>query len=176
MLLRPGPYICAEWEMGGLPAWLLDSDTVGTRPQPNPKRCSLNTTRVGSRMPARLRACAGVDLMGKLRTNDPTFLKYTRLYWKELFKRLRRQFIDKGGPILMVQIENEFGFWNAGGRTAYLEVRSLPHSGPRISAACLVHHRDASRSSVSTCGVYFTGAEYSPHGRQGPVEAGSLQQ
>ncbi|NXI43342.1 BGAL galactosidase, partial [Galbula dea] len=23
VILRPGPYICAEWEMGGLPAWLL---------------------------------------------------------------------------------------------------------------------------------------------------------
>ncbi|MET0210461.1 MAG: beta-galactosidase, partial [Burkholderiaceae bacterium] len=23
VILRPGPYICAEWEFGGLPAWLL---------------------------------------------------------------------------------------------------------------------------------------------------------
>lgn len=35
VLLRPGPYICAEWEMGGLPAWLLDRRAVGViRPCP----------------------------------------------------------------------------------------------------------------------------------------------
>jgi beta-galactosidase GanA len=29
VLLRPGPYICAEWDLGGLPAWLLDSHVTG---------------------------------------------------------------------------------------------------------------------------------------------------
>jgi beta-galactosidase len=29
VLLRPGPYICAEWDLGGLPAWLLDSSVTG---------------------------------------------------------------------------------------------------------------------------------------------------
>lgn len=29
VLLRPGPFICAEWEMGGFPAWLLDPQIVG---------------------------------------------------------------------------------------------------------------------------------------------------
>jgi beta-galactosidase GanA len=29
VLLRPGPYICAEWEFGGLPAWLLDPRVSG---------------------------------------------------------------------------------------------------------------------------------------------------
>ena len=23
VIVRPGPYVCAEWEMGGLPWWLL---------------------------------------------------------------------------------------------------------------------------------------------------------
>ena len=31
VLLRSGPYICAEWEAGGLPAWLLDSNVTGAR-------------------------------------------------------------------------------------------------------------------------------------------------
>lgn len=29
VLLRPGPYICAEWEFGGLPAWLLRTRPSG---------------------------------------------------------------------------------------------------------------------------------------------------
>uniref|UniRef100_A0A665WVG0 Beta-galactosidase-like n=1 Tax=Echeneis naucrates TaxID=173247 RepID=A0A665WVG0_ECHNA len=28
VILRPGPYICAEWEMGGLPAWLLQKPNI----------------------------------------------------------------------------------------------------------------------------------------------------
>ena len=29
VLLRPGPYICAEWDFGGFPAWLLDPRVTG---------------------------------------------------------------------------------------------------------------------------------------------------
>nr|KAF6353283.1 galactosidase beta 1 like [Pipistrellus kuhlii] len=31
VILRPGPYICAEWEMGGLPAWLLRKPNIHLR-------------------------------------------------------------------------------------------------------------------------------------------------
>ena len=31
VILRPGPYICAEWEMGGLPAWLLNYKDMTVR-------------------------------------------------------------------------------------------------------------------------------------------------
>ncbi|XP_026273151.1 beta-galactosidase-1-like protein 2 isoform X2 [Frankliniella occidentalis] len=30
-ILRPGPYICAEWEFGGLPSWLLKDPTIKVR-------------------------------------------------------------------------------------------------------------------------------------------------
>lgn len=33
VILRPGPYTCAEWEMGGLPWWLLKNPTVRLRSQ-----------------------------------------------------------------------------------------------------------------------------------------------
>jgi hypothetical protein len=33
VLLRPGPYVCAEWALGGLPAWLLDPSITGSSPQ-----------------------------------------------------------------------------------------------------------------------------------------------
>ena len=31
VILRPSPYICAEWEFGGLPAWLLAEDGMKLR-------------------------------------------------------------------------------------------------------------------------------------------------
>ena len=74
VILRPGPYIDAERDMGGLPSWLL---------QLNP------------------------DV--KLRTNDPKFMKYVERWFKVLFDKLKKYTIGLGGPIIMVQIENEYG-------------------------------------------------------------------
>lgn len=31
VILRPGPYICAEWDFGGLPAWLLKYENMALR-------------------------------------------------------------------------------------------------------------------------------------------------
>ena len=73
VILRPGPYVCAEWEYGGYPWWL----------QNNP------------------------DL--KIRTNNPAFLDSCRNYLEHLHARLDGLFASQGGPIIMVQAENEFG-------------------------------------------------------------------
>jgi beta-galactosidase len=75
VILRPGPYACAEWEMGGLPWWLLKDPSV------------------------------------KLRTRDARYLDAVRRYMKEVGRVLGPQQITKGGPILMVQVENEYGFY-----------------------------------------------------------------
>jgi beta-galactosidase len=72
VLLRPGPYSCAEWEMGGLPWWLLKKET-------------------------------------KLRTGDPSFLVPATRYLKEVARVLGPLQVTKGGPILMAQVENEYG-------------------------------------------------------------------
>jgi beta-galactosidase len=82
VLLRPGPYVCAEWEMGGLPWWLLKKPDVA------------------------------------LRTRDPEYLAASRAWLKEVGRVLGPQQITHGGPILMVQVENEYGFY--GDDTAYL--------------------------------------------------------
>ena len=42
VILRPGPYICSEWDLGGLPAWLLADPSivlraVATRSFSNPR-------------------------------------------------------------------------------------------------------------------------------------------
>ena len=73
VILRPGPYICAEWEMGGLPAWLLRYKDMDIR-------CS-----------------------------DAVFLSKVERYFKELLRRIVPKLCTHGGPILMMQIENEYG-------------------------------------------------------------------
>ena len=76
VILRPGPYACAEWEMGGLPWWLLK--------QP------------GDRF---------------LRTRDARFVQPARRWMAEVGRVLAPLQVTQGGPILMVQVENEYGFF-----------------------------------------------------------------
>ncbi len=73
IMLRPGPYVCSEWEMGGLPWWLLKKEDI------------------------------------KLRTNDPYFLERTKLFMNEIGKQLADLQVTRGGNIIMVQVENEYG-------------------------------------------------------------------
>lgn len=73
VIVRPGPYVCAEWEMGGLPWWLLKKDDIG------------------------------------LRVQDPYYMERTRLFMNEVGKQLSDLQISKGGNIIMVQVENEYG-------------------------------------------------------------------
>lgn len=73
VLLRPGPYSCAEWEMGGLPWWLTQRDRIA------------------------------------LRSTDPAFLEPATRFLQEVGRVLGPYQVTQGGPILMVQVENEYG-------------------------------------------------------------------
>ena len=73
VILRPGPYVCAEWEMGGLPWWLLKKKDI------------------------------------KLRENDPYFLERVDMFQKAVAEQVGDLTIANGGPIIMVQVENEYG-------------------------------------------------------------------
>ena len=73
VILRPGPYVCAEWEFGGYPWWLQNVE--------------------------------GMDI----RRDNQAFLYYTDLYVKRLYQEVGDLQITSGGPIIMVQAENEFG-------------------------------------------------------------------
>ncbi len=75
VILRPSPYICAEWEFGGLPAWLLAEDGM------------------------------------KLRVNYGPFLKHVYEYYDVLLKKIAAYQINFGGPVILMQIENEYGYY-----------------------------------------------------------------
>ncbi len=77
VILRPGPYVCAEWEFGGYP-WFLQN-------VPNMV----------------------------IRGNNKEYLAATKAYFTELYKQVAALQITKGGPIIMVQGENEFGSYVA---------------------------------------------------------------
>jgi beta-galactosidase len=73
VILRPGPYVCAEWDFGGYPAYLLRNPAV------------------------------------TVRGNDPRYLKAAQRYVRALAEQVRPLLVTHGGPILMVQVENEYG-------------------------------------------------------------------
>jgi len=76
-IVRPGPYICAEWTNGGLPYWLFADGTVGVR------------------------------------RDEPGFLAAVQGYLEHLAPVLVPRQIDHGGPIVLVQVENEYGAYGS---------------------------------------------------------------
>lgn len=73
VILRPGPYICSEWDLGGLPSWLLRDPNM------------------------------------KLRTTYPGFTEAVNSFFNQLIKKVVPHQYSKGGPIIAVQVENEYG-------------------------------------------------------------------
>ena len=76
VIVRPGPYVCAEWEMGGLPWWLLKKKDI------------------------------------RLREPDPYFMSCVDRFEKHVAEQLAPLTIQRGGPIIMVQVENEYGSYD----------------------------------------------------------------
>ena len=76
-IVRPGPYICAEWTNGGLPAWLFRDGTTG------------------------------------IRRDDPAFIAAVDTYVTQLAPVITARQISHGGPIILVQVENEYGAYGA---------------------------------------------------------------
>ena len=73
VIVRPGPYVCAEWEMGGLPWWLLKKKDI------------------------------------KLRERDSYFMERVKIFEEKVGEQLKPLTIQNGGPIIMIQVENEYG-------------------------------------------------------------------
>jgi beta-galactosidase len=72
-IVRPGPYICAEWDNGGLPGWLFADPAVGVR------------------------------------RNEPLYMAAVAEYFEQLLPIVASRQIDRDGPVILVQIENEYG-------------------------------------------------------------------
>lgn len=83
VIIRPGPYICAEWDFGGLPPWLLRFASMS------------------------LRCC------------DPAYLAAVDEWFDALMPRIVPLLASRGGPVVAVQVENEYGSY--GSDHAYLE-------------------------------------------------------
>lgn len=77
VILRPGPYVCAEWDFGGLPSYLLKSPAIAVR------------------------------------SNDPRYLAAAERYVNAMANQVRPLLVTHGGPVLMVQVENEYGSFGA---------------------------------------------------------------
>ncbi len=74
MIVRPGPYVCAEWERGGFPSWIA-----------------------AKRFP--------------LRSNDPASIQTSQHWFSAVLPIIQKNQVVVGGPIIMVQVENEYDYW-----------------------------------------------------------------
>lgn len=92
VIVRPGPYVCSEWDFGGLPSWLLKDRSV------------------------------------KVRCMDSVYMRAAARYLLRVGRELAPLQISRGGPLIMVQVENEYGSY--GNDRAYLRsVDSLLRQG-----------------------------------------------
>lgn len=73
IIVRPSPYICAEWDFGGLPAWLLADPSM------------------------------------RIRSQHPGYLQAVKEYYHVLLPKLAPYQVTRGGRLLLVQVENEYG-------------------------------------------------------------------
>ena len=115
VILRAGPYICAEWDMGGLPSWLLREKSIA------------------------------------LRTSDPTYLAYVDKWMSVLLPKMNPLLYENGGPIITVQVENEYGSYYACDKDylKHLEETFRKHLGPNV----VLFTTDGASDSYLKCGT-----------------------
>ena len=82
-IVRPGPYICSEWEFGGLPWWLQTDESL------------------------------------EIRCMNKAYIKHFDRYLDRMCDEIRPLLVTNGGNVIMVQCENEYGYY--GDDKQYLE-------------------------------------------------------
>jgi hypothetical protein len=126
-IVRPSPYICAEWDNGGLPLWLQNKTDVALR-------------------------CA-----------SPVLLAHVRRWSDVLLPQLAERQVTRGGPILMVQIENEYGYFEHAQEREYLEFlrTDLVEHGIEVPLfTCDLPGRGMRLSGVPTCANFGSNAAH----------------
>ncbi|XP_078656010.1 beta-galactosidase-like isoform X3 [Branchiostoma floridae x Branchiostoma belcheri] len=128
VILRPGPYICAEWDMGGLPSWLMKD----------------NSSIV-------------------LRSSDPAYLDPVDTYMAQLLPRIKPYLYNNGGPIITVQVENEYGSFYTCDYDYLRHLRELfiQHLGPDV----VLFTTDGWWDGVLKCGTIdglYTTVDFGP--------------
>tara|TARA_R110002051_G_scaffold80954_3_gene144995 strand:- start:11511 stop:13298 length:1788 start_codon:yes stop_codon:yes gene_type:complete len=121
-IVRPGPYICAEWHNGGLPVWLTSMPDIG------------------------------------LRRSEPRYLAEVTRYLSHVYETVAPRQISRGGPVIMVQIENEYGAY--GNDKEYLAelVRLTRESGIDAVLTTVDQPTDQMLSDGSLPGIHLTGS------------------
>lgn len=75
VIVRPGPYICAEWEFGGLPWWIQCDEEI------------------------------------EIRCMNKAYIKHFDRYLDVLLAKIKPLLATNGGPVFMLQCENEYGYY-----------------------------------------------------------------
>ena len=121
-IVRPGPYICAEWDNGGLPAWLFRDPEVG------------------------------------IRRSEPHYLEAVSAYLRRVYGIVAPRQVDAGGPVILVQIENEYGAY--GSDKAYLAelVRVTREAGISVPLTTIDQPTPQMLADGSLPGLHLTGS------------------
>lgn len=135
-IVRPGPYICAEWHNGGLPEWLTGQPGI------------------------------------QLRRSNPEFLDAVREYLDHVYRIVAPRQVTHGGPVLLVQIENEYGAY--GNDKDYLAelVRMTRDAGIDVPLTTVDQPTPHMLANGSLPGVHVTGS----FGTQAAERLGVLRQ
>ncbi|ROS23398.1 beta-galactosidase [Rathayibacter sp. PhB127] len=121
-IVRPGPYICAEWSNGGLPAWLLRDPEVGVR------------------------------------RSEPHYLAAVSEYLRRISAIVAPRQIDNGGPVVLVQIENEYGAYGSDKEYLAELVRVTRDSGITVPLTTIDQPTPQMLADGSLPGLHLTGS------------------
>ncbi|MFI6675933.1 beta-galactosidase family protein [Kribbella sp. NPDC050470] len=121
-IVRPGPYICAEWDNGGLPAWLFREPGMGVR------------------------------------RYEPKFMAAVEEYLRNVLRIVQPLQVDRGGPVLLVQVENEYGAF--GDDPTYLKsiAEIIRNAGTTVPLVTVDQPVDAMLAAGGLDGVLRTGS------------------
>ncbi|KAM4777055.1 beta-galactosidase-1-like protein isoform 3-T3 [Cyanocitta cristata] len=166
VILRPGPYICAEWEMGGLPAWLLwkPDITLRTSDPGEAQHRALATMFLqpgaspgilSTHLPAPHAGCSGCwggcCSQAELPSVPPAYLAAVDSWLHILLPKIKPHLYQHGGNIISVQVENEYGSYYACDR-GYLQ-HLLGSFRALLGSEVLLFTTDSTRVEELHCGT-----------------------